>query len=64
MEPRGGVHSWGLGALGLGYLNLPMARSGGDPGDSGKCSPPTGLASAVPRARDPEVGGAPDSPLL
>lgn len=30
MEPPGGrrVHSWGLAASGLGYLNLPMARSG------------------------------------
>lgn len=58
MEPPGGrrVHSWGLVASGLGYLNLPMARSGGDLGDSGKCSPPTGLALAEPPARGPEVG--------
>lgn len=49
------VHSCGLAASGLGYLNLPMAHSPGL-GDSGKCSPPAALASAGPRARGPDVG--------
>lgn len=49
------------GCPGLGYLNLPMARSG-DLGDSGKCSP-TGLASAEPPSQRPS-GGPLTLPLL
>lgn len=62
-HPGGGrVHSCSLAASGLGYLNLPMARSRGL-GDSGKCSPPAALASAVPQARGLD-GGPRLSPAL
>lgn len=47
---RGGgrVHSCGLAASGLGYLNLPMAHSRALK-DSGKCSPAAAPASPCPQ---------------
>lgn len=53
IEPPGGRGSPQLRpCLGLGYLNLPMARSQAL-GDAGKCSPPAALAAAVQDSAPP-----------